>query len=239
MRVVLRRERRRRNINDIRGCRLPLPHYALIDRVDLLAQPVASRAASLNSTLILVTHDSYLANGIRHSPPPLSYSTIFTRLEDALHAQQKWTSARVIVDLNGGMSSILEIMSTLRSLSHKKPELTFDLLADSRDREILRFIEATCLCRIINRRFTLSMVQQSLAFPRVLFDNPRERFTRSEWEIIRLMAQGVSLRHIAEQQQRPYHRVIYRLTRILSLLQLQKRQQFIRLLQRIDDGKAR
>lgn len=83
MRVVLRRERRRRNITDIRGCRLPLPHYALIDRVDLLAQPVASRAASLNSTLILVTHDSYLANGIRHSPlrsPTAPFSLVLKML---------------------------------------------------------------------------------------------------------------------------------------------------------------
>ncbi|KNC91716.1 hypothetical protein [Trabulsiella odontotermitis] len=234
MRVVLRRERRRRNVTPVCGSRLPLPHYALVDRLDLLAQPVATRAASLNDTLILVTHDNYLANGIRHSPPPLASSTIFPRLEEAMHARQKWVSARMIIDLNGSTTSVLDLLHQLHLISRQKPDLAFDLLTTADDPEIVRFIEASCLCRIIDRRFTVSGVQQALAFPRVVFDNPRERFISREWDIICLMARGMTLRNIATLQQRPYHRIIYRLTRVLTLLKLQKRQQFIRLLQRLN-----
>jgi fimbrial protein FimY len=239
MRVVLRRERRRRNVTPVCGSRLPLPHYALVDRIDLLAQPGTTRAAALNDSLILVTNDHYLANGIRHSPPPLAGSTILPHLEEAMNAQQKWVSTRIIIDLNGSTSSVLDMMYQLHLISRHQPELAFDLLTEVNDLEIIRFIEASCLCRIIDRRFTLRDVQQTLAFPRVVLNNPRERFLSQEWEIIRLMARGMTLRNIADAQQRPYHRIIYRLTRMLALLKLKKRQQFIRLLQRLNEGHSR
>ncbi|KFB98083.1 transcriptional regulator of fimbriae expression [Trabulsiella guamensis ATCC 49490] len=235
MRVVLRRDRRRRNVNLMCGSRLPLPHYALVDRVDLVTQPVVIRAASLTERLILVTHDNYLANGIRHSPPPLTSSAIFPCLREAMHARQRSDSARVIIDLNGCTLPVFDVLHQLHLISRQKPGLAFDLLTETDDPEIVRFIEASCLCRIIDRRFTLSGIQRALAFPRVIFNNPRDRFISQEWEIIRLMAQGLTLRNIAAQQQRPYHRIIYRLARILALLKIKKRQQFIRLLQRISE----
>ncbi|MFW0765990.1 helix-turn-helix transcriptional regulator [Trabulsiella odontotermitis] len=233
MRVVLRRERRRRNVTPVGGSRLPLPHYALVDRLDLLANPATNQVASLGDRLLLVTQDNYLATGIRYCPPSLACSTIFPCLEDALDARQKWGSSHIIIDLNGSTTSVLDTLHQLHLISQQQPELAVDLLTEVDDREIVHFIEASCLCRIIDRRITLSGVQQALAFPRVVFNNPRTRFSRQEWQIIRLMAHGMTLRNIATQQNRPYHRIIYRLTRILALLKLPKRQQFIRLLQRL------
>ncbi|WP_152958602.1 helix-turn-helix transcriptional regulator [Trabulsiella odontotermitis] len=239
MRVVLRRERRRRNATPVGGRRLPLPHYALVERIDLLANPATNHAASLSDRLLLVTQDNYLATGIRYSPPPLACSTLFPRLEEASEARQKWGSSRLIIDLNGSTAPVLDTLYQLHLISRQHPDLAFDLLTVVDDLDIVHFIAASCLCRIIDRRVTVSGVQQALAFPRVVFNNPRERFNRQEWQIIRLMADGMTLRNIAIQQNRPYHRIIYRLARILALLKLQKRQQLIRLLQRLSGNSVR
>ncbi|MGT8854957.1 fimbria biosynthesis regulator FimY, partial [Salmonella enterica subsp. enterica serovar Paratyphi A] len=61
-----------------------------------------------------------------------------------------------------------------------------------------------------------------------------ESFSRTDWLMIETLAQGASLKEIARQQSVPYHRVVYRLKQLITLLNLPHRQSFLRLIQQLN-----
>ncbi|SUG48974.1 fimbriae Y protein [Salmonella enterica subsp. arizonae] len=61
-----------------------------------------------------------------------------------------------------------------------------------------------------------------------------ESFSRTDWLMIENLAQGASLKEIARQQRIHYHRVVYRLNQLITLLNLPHRQSFLRLIQQLN-----
>lgn len=229
MRVMLRRERRRRNMMDFQGHSLPLPHNALVDRGDLL-----NHTARYCDYRILVTRDHYLAIGVRHSPVPLCLCRIYDDFDEALNVVRQTLPLCLIVDLEGWSQPTLTLLDRLRDLQQRHPQIDIALITPETDRESLRFLQASCRCRIIDKR--LALVQARHAFQ--LHDPPQPLVSRlfksKEWSVLMLMSNGHSLCNIARQQLRPYHRIIYRVGCVLSLLRLNHRQQLLRLLQRVN-----
>ncbi|ECS2473485.1 hypothetical protein APM58_05650 [Salmonella enterica subsp. enterica serovar Heidelberg] len=62
----------------------------------------------------------------------------------------------------------------------------------------------------------------------------RTFLSRTDWLMIETLAQGASLKEIARQQSVPYHRVVYRLKQLITLLNLPHRQSFLRLVQQLN-----
>ncbi|HFE6686877.1 TPA: fimbria biosynthesis regulator FimY, partial [Salmonella enterica subsp. enterica serovar Newport] len=85
---------------------------------------------------------------------------------------------------------------------------------------------------VLSRRQNLASVREALlsaAEPRL-----SESFSRTDWLMIETLVQGASLKEIARQQSVPYHRVVYRLKQLITLLNLPHRQSFLRLLQQLN-----
>ncbi|EIS9976547.1 hypothetical protein L1A23_001706 [Salmonella enterica] len=85
---------------------------------------------------------------------------------------------------------------------------------------------------IISQAINLASVREALlsaAKPRL-----SESFSRTDWLMIETLAQGASLKEIARQQSVPYHRVVYRLKQLITLLNLPHRQSFLRLIQQLN-----
>ncbi len=228
MRVMLRRERRRRNIMEFQGYSLSLPHNTLVERGALL-----NHTAHYSDHRILVTRDSYLASGIRHSPVPLCLCRIYADIDEALAAVQQIQPLYLIVDLEGWEMPVLALLDHLRSLQRRYPAVEMVLITPELDPVTQQFLQSALRCRLIEKRLALPLAREALQRTVEALPAQVRLFKPKEWSVLMLMAQGHSLSHIARLQIRPYHRIVYRVGCILSLLQLNHRQQLLRVLQRV------
>lgn len=228
MSIILRRERRRRNFTSIQSHARSLPHFALVERHDLL-----SHHGRANENRILVTCDYFLALGIHHSPAPLCYCAIYDNLDEALNAVCGTQSLNLIIDIEGWPIPTLVILNHLLELHKRHPSLEISLITPEKNFSYRRFLQAACLCRLIDKHLELKQLRDALQYRRLPLPAPHRLFKSKEWSVLLLMARGLSLCEIAHHQQRPYHRITYRVNCIISLLRLEKRQQLLNLLQKI------
>lgn len=235
MRTVRRRERRRRNMTEEQGYQLPLPHFALIESAELL-NPTSGLTKNAADP-ILVTHDRYLIGGMRYSAAPLSHCRIYDTLADAFAAVKDAVAGNLIVDPEGLAQPLLTTLDLIRHQQKYAPTLSVTLLLSSSQRDVQRFIKSACRCRILNRHAVLDAVRLTPTAPEAGADAPSARgdFNAREWDILIQLAHGRTLREIARAQQRPYHRIIYRLGCILTRLKYTQRQQLLRLLQQVNN----
>lgn len=228
MRVMLRRERRRRNIMEFQGHSLPLPHNALVDRSDLL-----NHTARYCEYHILVTRDCYLANGVRHSPVPLCLCRIFDDIDEALDVVRLTHPPGLIIDLEGQNLAVFTLLDRLRMLQQKYPALDVVLLTPEVDTDAQLFLQAACHCRVLDKRLALFQARDALHPQNQNQPFLPRLFKAKEWSVLMMMSKGYALCHIARLQVRPYHRIIYRVGCVLTLLRLNHRHQLLRLLQRV------
>lgn len=228
MRSVLRRERRRRNLLARQNNPPPLPQNALLEHRDL-PEPGVSES----ELRVVVTGDRFLAEGIVQSPAPLCYYLIYYDPDEAFSALQERATVGAIIDLDGWDVPTIALLDKVRTFRQRRPELKIAFLTSDDECALLSFVQASCRAVVISKRQRLCAMRgmlQSALIPPV----PQGRvFTRKQWKILLLLAEGYSLRAIALEQQLPYHRITYRTGRILALLRLHCRQQLLRLLQRM------
>lgn len=231
MRTVRRRERRRRNMAEEQGYALPLPHFALIESADLFNHPADLPKYAADP--IVVTRDHYLVCGMRHSPAPLGHCRIYDALADAFAAVKHDASCNLIVDPEGLAQPLLTTLTLIRQQQRYAPTLAVTLLLSTSQRDVLRFVTSACRCRIFRRHALIDAIRQA---PKASPEDalaPGRAFNAREWGILLELAQGRTLRDIAREQQRPYHRIIYRFGCILTRLKYTQRQQLLRLLQQL------
>lgn len=230
MRAMLRRERRRRNLLAFQSNPPPFPHNVLIEHGDLPAPGV--RTPELR---VVITGDRFLAEGILQSPAPLCYYSIYSDVEEAFSALKVESYVGVIIDLNGWSIPTMALIDRVRILRQQRPELQIAFLTSEKESGMLSFLQASCRAIVINKRQKLAKVRALMQSTSSSYSVQEYVFSHKQWKILLLMAQGYSLRAIAQQQNLPYHRITYRTGSILALLRLSCRQQLVRLLQRISD----
>ncbi|MBV8042066.1 hypothetical protein [Pluralibacter sp.] len=226
-----RRERRRRNIAEEQGYQLPLPHFALIESADLF-NPAAGLTKH-TADPVLVTHDRYLIYGMRHSAAPLSLCRIYDTLADAFANVKHTAPVSLIVDPEGLAQPLLTTLDLIRQQQKYTPGLVVTLLLSTSQQDVQHFVKSACRCIIFRRHAVIDAIRQTPTAS----DTPTARgdFNAREWGILLQLAQGRTLREIAREQQRPYHRIIYRLSCILTRLKYNQRQQLLRLLQQVNN----
>lgn len=228
MRIIQRRERRRRNVMALQGLSLPLPHNTLVEHGAL-----RHHTARYGDRRILVTRDRYLASGIRHSPVPLSLCRIYDDINDALETLQQTQPLCLIVDLEDCQQPVISLLDQLRDVQRRYPELGMVLMTSETDPVSYPFLQRVCRCRIVDKHMALPMTREALLAQSLTPLLPQRLFKAKEWSVLLLMAKGHSLSHVARLQIRPYHRIIYRVGCILNLLGLGHRQHLLRVLQRV------
>ena len=97
------------------------------------------------------------------------------------------------------------------------------------------FVQAACSAIVINKRQKIRKIVGLMQSTFTRAETQERVLSQKQWKILLLMAQGFSLRAIARQLQLPYHRIIYSMGRIQTLLKLNCRQQLIRLLLKLSD----
>lgn len=235
MRMTVRRYRRRRTGSDSPGfTHSPYPP-PFFDRLEFLSQSINQTRKTHAPFIILVTQDNFLRTGILNGLSPLSNCCDCETLEEAFSTLDHWPSARLLVDIESRAITLIDMLDRLRRQSLYSPFLIPHLLIRADDYDTRLFCRASGPFHVLERQLTAKAMQQSLLDTSALVSLKKEWFSRNEWSVLQYLSQGLSLREIANRQNRPYSRIIYRLNCILKKLGLNQRQELLHLLNNLSD----
>lgn len=235
MGMTVRRYRRRRTGSDALGFTRSPFAPPFFDRLEFLSQPTNLTHKTDAPFIILVTEDHYLRTGLMKGSFPLNCCADYTLLEDALAAVNQWPSARLVVDIDSRATPLIEKLDRLRRYCLYPPFLIPHLLIRADDYDTRLFCKAAGPFHVLERQLTASALQHCLLETRPPQGSSKEWFTRSEWPILQELSRGKTLRQIAQIQNHPYSRIIYRLGCILTKLGLNHRQELLHLLNNLSD----
>ncbi|EMD3745442.1 fimbria biosynthesis regulator FimY [Salmonella enterica] len=233
MRSVPRRERHRRlrNAKDC-ACRYHSPTSQIFDRLELLDQQLNYALPVGIISQAIITTDNYLGYSLSHYLFSGKRTAAFRSLDDISLWIEKGSLRQLIVDMETLPVSCIEALNQLRALSWQQSDIQIYLLVSDKTAAITQFIRMAGRFFVLSRRQNLASVREALlsaAEPRL-----SESFSRTDWLMIETLAQGASLKEIARQQSVSYHRVVYRLKQLITLLNLPHRQSFLRLIQQLN-----
>jgi len=231
--MTVRRYRRRRTGSDTLGFTYSPFAPPFFDRLEFLSQSINLSRKTDAPFIILVTEDNFLRTGFLHGQFPLNCCCDYATLEDAFGALSQWPSARLVVDIESPATPLIERLDQLRRHSLYPPFLVPHLLISADDYDTRLFCKASGPFHVLERQLTAATLQQSLLEVKSAPFLAKEWFTRTEWPILQALSQGKTLRQIALIQNRPYSRIIYRLSGILSKLGLTHRQELLHLINNI------
>jgi len=235
MRMTVRRYRRRRTGSDSLGFTHSPFAPPFFDRLEFLSQSINQTRKTDAPFIILVTEDNFLRSGLLNGQSPLSNCSDYSTLKSALNALNHWPLARLVVDIDCRASRLIDMLDQLRRQSLYPPYLKPHLLVRADDYDTRLFCRASGPFNVLERQLTAPALQQSLLDPTHPPGSDKEWFSRSEWPVLQDLSRGHSLKQIALRHNRPYTRIIYRLSCILAKLGLSHRQELLHLLNNLSD----
>lgn len=234
MRSIPRRERYRcfRRTKDS-TCRYHSPAPQIFDCLELLNQQLYYALPAGIISQVIITTDNYLGYSLSRYLFSGKRTAAFRSLQDISLRIEESSLRQLIVDIESLPVSRVEALSQLRALSRKRSDIQIYLLVSDKAPAIAQFI------RMAGRFFVLSRRQNMASLRETLLSGSTvpllsESFSRADWLMIENLAQGASLKEIARQQRIHYHRVVYRLNQLITLLNLPHRQSFLRLIQQLN-----
>ena len=233
MRSVLRRERHRRLQNT--HCTHQYHHCApqVFDRLEYLAQKINYTLPGDTVSQAIITTDYYLAFTLNRYLFSGTRTAVFQNFESALDSLQSPESSQLVIDMEGLPFSYFETLQQLRLLVKQRNDIQIFLLLNDNDESLGKFIAMTGPFYVLPRRQRLADIRHALLSPN-LNNIHSSRLNLADWEMVSLLLQGESLKKIAQLQNRPYHRIIYRLNQLITYLGLPHRQRFLHLIHRLN-----
>lgn len=233
MRIAIRRERRRRSGTDHPGFKNPHAWPPFFDRLERLTHSLALTHKTDSPLFILVSSDRFLRQGFRFAPYPLSNGWVTSTLDLALDLLPRAPGVQLLVDVFYTEETAIETLDRLRRISFDYPQNLIHLITPTQDKKALRFMKAVAALRIISRQSPFRTLRKKLLMPQPVRFSRKSHFSRDEWLILMALTQGRTLKSIASDYDKDYHRVIYRLGRIVERLKLKHRSELIHLLQNL------
>ncbi len=208
------------------------PTPQIFDRLELLNQQLNYALPVGIISQAIITTDNYLGYSLSHYLFSGKRTAAFRSLDDISLWIEKGSLRQLIVDMEALPVSCIEALNQLRALSWQQSDIQIYLLVSDKTSAITQFIRMAGRFFVLSRRQNLASVREAL----LSASKPRlsESFSRTDWLMIETLAQGASLKEIARQQSVPYHRVVYRLKQLITLLNLPYRQSFLRLIQQLN-----
>ncbi|WP_417642039.1 hypothetical protein [Enterobacter kobei] len=232
MRIASRREKHRRERGDTRIT----PHHKLpplfIDRLERLSLQLHDKRPQPSATQLLVSSDRYLAFAFCRMLPVGRPIVFFPSLALAEPRLDDHAMTTLMVDMASLTTSRFAATGTLRDLARRRADLNIYLLTSRHDPPVLQFFRAVGPFHLLERQQALASWHQALSVPPSLTPAVAS-FSAQEWQILTALAQGISLKDFSRQHRTPYHRIVYRVNRLIQRLQLPDRQSLILLLHRL------
>jgi fimbrial protein FimY len=155
----------------------------------------------------------------------------FGSLEAASYRLNDRSLTSLIVDMESLTTSRFAALMALRAHCLSKGGLRTYLLISHQDPPMHAFLSAAGPFEPLARNLPVQLLREALLAPPLPKTVPC--FSSTEWQLITLLAQGLTLKNAARQIRLPYHRAVYRISTLLQRLGLPGRQSLTQLLHRL------
>ncbi|SUH38951.1 fimbriae Y protein [Salmonella enterica subsp. enterica] len=218
MRSVPRRERHRRlrNAKDC-ACRYHSPTPQIFDRLELLDQQLNYALPVGIISQAIITTDNYLGYSLSHYLFSGKRTAAFRSLDDISLWIEKGSLRQLIVDMEALPVSVLRRLTSYACSVGNKAISRFTCWYQIKPRYSSVYPYGWAFfCPVATTKSGLSTRSLVISLQTSLIGS----FSRTDWLMIETLAQGASLKEIARQQSVPYHRVVYRIKQLITLLNL-------------------
>lgn len=233
MRSALRRGRTRRLRNTSNSLQYRHRTPPIFDHIEYLEQKINYVLPGDTISQAIITTDYYLAYTLNRYLFSGTRTAVLRTIESAHASLQNSGVSQLIIDMDGIELSYFATLEYLRQLIRQRSGIQIFLLFTSDDESLLKFIAMAGPFYLLSRRQPLPHMRHAL-----LSSAPHPvqatRISQASWQMISLLIQGKSLKAVAQVQQQPYHRIIYRLNRLITSLGLPHRRRFLDLIHRLN-----
>jgi fimbrial protein FimY len=228
IRAVQKKKRRIRA--HARGC--PQPHATLmIDSLEHLAHSLNDAVPEGMVSQILISADSFLRYAWSRHLFGGKRIAAFETLDAARYWLDDTHLTTLIVDMESQTTSRFMVLEALRAHCLSTGGLRTYLLISHQDPPMNAFLHAAGPFELLARNGSVPRLRAALLAPTLPDISPR--FSAAEWQLITLLARGLTLKEAARQLNMPYHRAVYRISTLLQRLNLPTRQCLTHLLHRL------
>lgn len=231
MRSVVRREKKRRT--KARHTLLPWQHDTpqVIDSLEHLSQQLSYALPESLISQMLISSDRFLGYAWSRHLFIGKRTAVFASLDAARFRLNDSSLTSLIVDMESLTTSRFAALEALRAHCLSKGGLRTYLLISHQDPPMRAFLRASGPFEPLARNLPVRAFREALLAPPSRETVPR--FSPTEWQLITLLAQGLTLKNAARALNQPYHRAVYRITTLLQRLDLPSRPSLTQLLHRL------
>ena len=192
-----------------------------------------ARQARRRREIVLISEDRFLHYALCRHLPSNRHVVIFPNLDALVGGVNYRDFSLLIIDLKGLTQPLIDVLQIIRRLSCQFPTLRIALLVARLPSALHNLIAASTACTLVNRRLPVPWLGHEL---RAVIAKPPDlagKITVNQWRILEEMCSGKSLAALAEEMNKPYHHASYQLTRMMKILGISTRAQWLRLLHQI------
>ncbi|MCT4714801.1 LuxR family transcriptional regulator [Enterobacteriaceae bacterium H18W14] len=209
----------------------------VFDRLEYLQQQTHKLCEQKPVDMLLLTHDRYLSLALTQHFLKRTRTRICSTLEEVTGFFEQTPLPRIVIDLDCITLPVLHVLDAVRAWHKQRPGISITLLTSSHSPEASCFIAAAAACRVIERRLEivllLYLLMQRPCSPRPVqanYTRANDDLSPREWKILMEVARGRSLKTIAFSLGKPYHAVVYTLSRVSARIGLNNKKSLIHLL---------
>lgn len=185
------------------------------------------------SEMALISEDRFLHYALCCHLSSYRHVVIFPNL-DALVGRVNYSDfSLLIIDLKGLTQPLINVLQIIRRLSCQFRTLRIALLVARLPSALHNLIAASTACTLVNRRLPVPCLGRELRTTIAKSHDFKLKITFNQWRILEEMSNGKSLTALAEEMNKPYHHASYQLTRMMQILGISTRAQWLRLLHQL------
>ncbi len=209
----------------------------ILDRLEYLQQQIRALRLQQPVDMLLVSNDRYLSLALTQHLFKQTRIRICSTLEDVTSFFEQAPLPRIVIDLDGITVPVIQVLAAIRLWHKERPDISVVLLTTGHSPQASCFIAAATACRVIERRLDvrilsyLLMLQPCSPMPvQANYTRKNDALSLREWNMLMEVARGRSLKAIALSLKKPYHSVVYTLSRVSTRIGLNSRKALIHLL---------
>lgn len=228
----MRREKHHR-LRNTSGTRTPSQTtQQVFDQVEYLEQRLNYTLPDSTFSQAIITTDYYLGYTLNRHLFSGKRTAVFHSLDTSSLRPEGSHLRQLVVDMEGLAISCYETLERLRLFIRERKDIQISLLVSGEDISLVHFMRMAGHFQILPRRQELTSLREALLSPPEDSLLP-ETLSHTDWKIISALSQGATLKTIARLLNTPYHRIIYRINRLTSCLELPHRQSLLHLIHRL------
>lgn len=192
-----------------------------------------ARQARWHSKTALISEDMFLHYALYRHLLSDRHVVIYPNLDGLPERIHNSGFSLLIIDFRGLTQPLIVVLQLIRHLSSRFPNLRIALLVTRPSPTISKLIAASTDCTLVNRCLPVPCLIQALRTATLNAPDSMKKITAHQWGILEGMSSGKSLAALTVTMNKPYHYGSYQLTRMMQILGISTRAQWLHLLHQL------